>query len=97
MMPAIDKTFDFMGDDLVELSKENETFKKQIGDYDGKWLAESKAKLLKQIDDEKRASLIMCKCKKDEKTLDKWHILNTSNCGKKNSTTSSLQKIKYKT
>ena len=53
-----------MGDDIVELSKENEALKNQIGDFDQKWLDESKAKMLKQIDDEKRANLIMSRMKK---------------------------------
>ena len=53
-----------MGDDIVELHTENETLKNQIGDSDEKWLEESKLKLLKQIDDEKRANLIMSRMKK---------------------------------
>ena len=52
-----------MGDDIVELFTENETLKNQIGEYDEKWLEESKTKLLKQIDDEKRANLIMSRKK----------------------------------
>ena len=44
-----------MADDIVELYTGNETSKNQIGDYDQKWLEESKAKLCKQTDDEKRA------------------------------------------
>ena len=56
-----------MGDDIVELSTENETLKNQIGDYDEKWLEESKSKLLKQIDDEKRANLIMSRMQKRKK------------------------------
>ena len=34
MMPAIKKAFNLMGDDIVELSVENETLKNQIGEYD---------------------------------------------------------------
>ena len=64
MMPAIKKAFDLLGDDIVDLSTENNALKNQIGDYDEKWLQESKAKLLKQIDDEKRANLIMSRMKK---------------------------------
>ena len=64
MMPAIKKTFDLMGDYIVGLSTENETLKNQIGDYDQKWLEESKSKLFKQIDNEKSANLIMSKMKK---------------------------------
>ena len=43
-----------MGDDIVELSTENDALEFKIRSYDEKWLEESKAKLLKQIDDEKR-------------------------------------------
>ena len=52
-----------MGDDIVELFTENETLKNEIGDYDKKRLEESKTKLLKQIDDEKRVNLIMSRKK----------------------------------
>ena len=64
MMPSIKKAFDLMGDGIVDFSTENETLKNQIGDYDQKWLEESKAKLLKDINDEKRANLIMSRKKK---------------------------------
>ena len=63
-MPAIKKGFNLMGDDIVELSVENESLENQIGDYDEKWLQESKAKLLKGIDDERRANLNMSRMKK---------------------------------
>ena len=63
-MLAIKKAFKLMGDDIVDLSTENETLEKQIGDYDEKWLQESKAKLLKEIDNDKRAKLIMSRIKK---------------------------------
>ena len=64
MMPAIRKEFNLLGDDIVELSTENDALKNKIGSYDEKWLKESKANLLKQIDDEKRANLIMSRMKK---------------------------------
>ena len=64
MMPAIKKAFNLMGDDIVELNVENETLKNQIGEYDEKWLQESKARLLKDIDDKKRADIIMSRMKK---------------------------------
>ena len=64
MMPAIKKAFNLLGDDIVELSVENESLKSQIGDYDEKWLQESESKLLKDIDVEKRANLIMSRMKK---------------------------------
>ena len=64
MMPAIKKAFNLMEDDIVELGVENESLKTHIGDYDEKWLQESKAELLKEIDDEKRANLFMSRMKK---------------------------------
>ena len=59
MMPAIKRAFHLMGGDIVELSMENATSKNQIDDYNEEWLGESKAKLSKQIDGEKRSNLIM--------------------------------------
>ena len=64
MMPVIKKAFILLGDDIVELFTENDALKNKIGRYDEKWHEESKAKLLKQIDDEKRANLIMSRMKK---------------------------------
>ena len=64
MMPAIKKAFNLMGDDIIELSTENDALKNKIGSYDERWLEESKAKLLKEIDDEKRANIIMSRVKK---------------------------------
>ena len=64
MMPAIKKAFNLLGDDIVDLSTENDALKNKISDYDEKWLQESKEKLLKDIDDEKRANLIMSRMKK---------------------------------
>ena len=53
MLPAIKKAFNLLGDDLVDLSTENDALENKIGEYDEKWLQESKAKLLKDIDDKK--------------------------------------------
>ena len=53
-----------MGDDIVDLSTENDALKNKIGSYDEKWLEESKTKLVKQIDDEKRANLVLFRLKK---------------------------------
>ena len=64
MMPAIKKAVNLLGDDIIDLSVENDALKNQIGDYDQKWLEESKAKLLKDINDEKRANLVMSRMKK---------------------------------
>ena len=64
MIPAIKKAFDLLGADIVELSTENDASKNKIRSYDEKWLEESKTKLLEQIDDEKRANLIMFRMKK---------------------------------
>ena len=63
-MPAIKKTFNVLGDDIIELSVENDALKNQTSDYDQEWLEFSKAKLLKDIDDEKRANLVMSRMKK---------------------------------
>ena len=64
MMPAIKEALTLMGNDIVDLSTENDALKEKIGDYDEKWLQDSKEKLLKDIDDEKRANLIMSRMKK---------------------------------
>ena len=71
MMPAIKKAFNLLGDDIVELSTENDALKNKIGSYDEKCLEEYKARLLQQIDDEKRANLIMSRMKKqmNKKTI----------------------------
>ena len=63
-MPAIKKAFHLLGGDIVELSTENNVLKNQIGDYYERWLQEPKDKLLEEIDDEKRANLIMSRMKK---------------------------------
>ena len=57
MMPAIKKAFDLMGDDIVDLSTGNDALKNKITMKN--WLLELKEKLIRQIDDEKRAILIM--------------------------------------
>ena len=67
MMPAIKKAFDLVGDDIVELSTKNHALKKIIGSYDENLLKESKAKLLKQIEDKERANLIMSRMKNNWK------------------------------
>ena len=64
MMPAIKKAFNLVGDDIVDLSTENDGLKNKKGSFDEKWLEESKNKMLKQIDDEKRANSIMSRMKK---------------------------------
>ena len=56
-----------MGDDIVQLSTKNESLKNKIGSYDEKWLEESKTKLLKQNNDEKRANLIKSRMEKEMK------------------------------
>ena len=56
-----------MGDDIVESSSENESLKSKIGSYYEKRLEESKAKLLIQNDDEKRANLNLSRMQKQMK------------------------------
>ena len=53
MTPVVRKAFNLLGDDIVELSTNNDALKNKIGNYDEKWLEESKARLLQQIDDKK--------------------------------------------
>ena len=36
MMSAVEKTFDLIGEDIVELPTENESLKKELGFDDGK-------------------------------------------------------------
>ena len=102
MMPAIKKAFNVLGDDIIELGVENDALKNQIGDYDQKWLEDSKAKLLKDINDEKRANLIMSRMKKQmikkiqKFLLFKWLLYLTINCGNQNLMVSFLKEINYK-
>ena len=53
-----------MGDDLVEVSTENDSSKNKIGSYDEKWLEKSNAAHLKQFVDDKKANLIMSRMEK---------------------------------
>ena len=53
-MPAIKTAFNLLGEHIVELSAEKDALKNKIGSYDEKWHEESKNKMLKQIDDEKK-------------------------------------------
>ena len=63
-----------MGADIVELSTENGALRNKIDTYDDQrledcfWL-EEKAKLLKQIDDDKKANLNMSKMQKQMKSV----------------------------
>ena len=38
-----------MGNDIIELSTDDESLRIKIGSYDGKWLEESKTKLLDSL------------------------------------------------
>ena len=64
VMPAFKKAFSLMGNNIVDLSTENDALKNNIGCYDEKWSEESEAKLLKKIDVEKRANIIMSRMQK---------------------------------
>ena len=64
MMPANKKAFNLLGDDIVELSTDNDALKNKIGSYDEKFLKDANNKMLKQIYDGKRANLIMSRMKK---------------------------------
>ena len=67
MMPAIEKVFDLLGDDIVELFTKNETFKIKTGSADEKGLEECENYILKQFDDEKIAHLIISRMEKQMK------------------------------
>ena len=96
-MPAIKKAFDLMGDVLVDLSTKNDALKTERGDYYEKWLQESKHRLLKPIEDEKRAKLIMSRMKKTNgKTFIKWPICLIINYARVNLITSFKKEINYK-
>ena len=69
MMRAINKVFNLLGDDIVKLHTGNESLQNKYGSYDKKSLEESKAWLLQQIDDEKRANLILSRRKKQMKKM----------------------------
>ena len=56
-----------MGEDIVELFREDEPLRNKIASCGKKWLDQSKAELLKQIDDGKRANLIMSRMEKQMK------------------------------
>ena len=58
-----------MGDDMVKFSTEKESLKNKVSSYDENGLEESKTKLLKQIDDEKRAILITYRMEKQVKNI----------------------------
>ena len=63
MMPAIKRTFDLMGDDVVELSTKSESLINKIGSQDKKMLEETESKLLKQFIDEKGQTQLCHECK----------------------------------
>ena len=69
MMPAFKNVSNLMGVDIVELPTKNDVLKNKKCSYDQQWLEESEAKLLKQIDDERRAILIMPRVKKHMEKL----------------------------
>ena len=98
MTPAFKKYFELTADDIVELTTKNDALKIKIGAYNGKWLHDSKRKLLKEIDDEKRANLNITRMKKktDEKTFKKWLILVIKIYGKPNLVTSFQKEISCK-
>ena len=56
-----------MGNDINDSSTKNNSLKNKKSSHDRKRWEESKAKLLKQIDDDNRASLIMSRMEKQTK------------------------------
>ena len=64
IMSANKKAFNLLDDDIVELSTKNDALKNKIGSYYEKWLEESEGKLIKQIDHERGANLILSRMTK---------------------------------
>ena len=66
MKLASEKALGLMGDDIIKISRQNETFNKnEISCFDERWLEESETKLSKQFNDEKIAMLIMSRKEED--------------------------------
>ena len=63
--------FQTISEDIDDLSTENDALKNKIGSYDERCLEESKAKLLKQIDDDERPNLFMSRMQKQMKNAKK--------------------------
>ena len=103
MMPAIEKDFDLKGDDIVDLSTEKWNFEKKkfLRQKMGK---KSKAKPLKQINDQKTANLKMAKSEKQlnetkksvSHLMKKWPKKVTIKYGEKKFIATSLQNISCK-
>ena len=53
-----------MGDEITELSSENNIIKFKLGECDGKWLEETRGKQLRRINGEERANFFMRVMKK---------------------------------
>ena len=77
LMPDIRKAFDFLGNDMVDLPTRNESLKNETASHDGKCSEESKAKLLKQFDDEKGAKWIVSRLEKQFKKETKKQTLQS--------------------
>ena len=75
-MPAVKQPIDLVGDDIVELSIENESLKNKVGSYDDKCLEESKGELLKQVDDGKTGNLLMSRMEKQMRKQQKMAFIS---------------------
>ena len=64
IMHAIKWGISLLGIDIIGIPTGNDALKNKKGSYDQQWLEETKAKLLKQINDDKRVNLIMSRVKK---------------------------------
>ena len=96
-MPAMKEVFDLLGDDIVELSTENDTLKKKLVKMIKKWFQESTAKLLKQIDVEEKANLFMSRMENRWKIIKKLaYIYLIVNYGKTIFIILSRKKVKCK-
>ena len=84
-MQSIEKAFDLMSDDKLELSTESESLKNKISSYDENCLKKSKTNLLRKIDYGKGAAKILARektnCLKNPKLNSKL-VLPTLNISK---------------
>ena len=58
MIPAVKKAFTMLVDDNFELNTENAVLKEKIGDYDEKWLKESKEKMMTNTTDDAKKQML---------------------------------------
>ena len=64
MSPSFRKGFKIIGDEIINLSTEKNNTKKQKGESGEKLLGKTRTKQLRSLDNEKRATFLINKCRK---------------------------------